>query len=728
MKNLVTLLLVLCTFTLQAQLRSLFVIDSLEASEIEAIADSDIRILYLASDSESVYRGNADGTTTLIGGSNSSADTVETLIFRHHVGNAGVFTSLAEAETVNSSSTAPELEDKFSRLAELENYRSSDGVFRFRLVYTEFGEEIEWTQLNNPVTDKANGVNTDAATGTVVISSTSNAILGTGLPAFGGMNSSSQVNTYYDLNPGTTWWYPIGQRTLFSNGMPAYSSGTSIVTTGAMEIYVTKITFGSIIVSGDADNALIAGSDGGAKLPDSLLPETYSPAPYSKKELWLKIGQSNAVGTDGGGPIDHYGLDLQHPKVFEYSRGISRAGSYAAPPAGEKMIFRHPSQDDGNGISFGQTFGKERVRLNPEIEELMIINRAIGGTGFSGNRWNPGNDLYTAAVNETIQAMNNHPEYVFKGILWHQGESDAGQTQAWYEARLLAMVEGIRSEVAAAAPGRSEGLFICGTMVETWIAANEAARRPIDLAHRNVANYIPNSAFSDFSDLTDNQDAIHFGTTDLREMGRRYAQDIQPVRYTALPSHRISIIDGQVVDLYSNGGTVYSPRIVNDPTRGEVLDSENTGFHTSMLLNNTAYTKSAWVNVQAAPIGYGNLISGQANTGLANGHYWGVAGSGQNGSSTANLPTGLAGNYTIGQWTHFTLTWNGSTHTLYVDGVQAGTVPVTAGLAPPQIVTLCSLVTLTNSTLDALVDDVVILPYAIDGAGALALYNQVLTP
>ena len=52
------------------------------------------------------------------------------------------------------------------------------------------------------------------------------------------------------------------------------------------------------------------------------------------------------------------------------------------------------------------------------------------GTGFNNNRWNAGDDLdvlvtpYLQAA--LAQVSGDYPTIRFGGILWHQGEADAG--------------------------------------------------------------------------------------------------------------------------------------------------------------------------------------------------------------------------------------------------------------------------------------------------------------
>lgn len=654
-----------------------------------------------------------------------SKDTI--LIYRQDVSAGNFFTNLTDLEYANETSSDPSTETKYSILGDNESFRNSDGKFTYILKYQDnipTGDvTASWSQTSNFMTGAANTVQ-----GFQLISNTAND------NSFGGLsiNNSNGRTTLLQGNPGASnWWWSIGATSVWAGaggaGVPSVLNPQT--SSGLIELYAVVDTQGIRfdIVSDSTGNLIQKDGLEKAYLSQSDI-ETFTPANYSTEEIWLKIGQSNSVGTDGSGPIDHTGLDQVHPKVFEFSRGIDRANVYLAAPAGELHPYRHPSQDDGAGIGFGQMFGKERVRLNPEIEKLIIVNRGVGGTGFAGNRWNPGDDLYTLAVNDLKTALANNPNAVFAGIVWHQGESDAGQGQAFYEAALSAMVEGIRTEAENAAPGRVKGAFICGTMVESWIAANEAARRPIDLAHRNVANYIDNSTFADFSEITDLQDVIHFGTGGLREMGKIYADEIQKLSNLDYQSYRLKIVDNQVTDLFGGGGTIGGAKIIEDAERGYVIDTESIGNVTGMFMRPDEYTKSCWVKVLSTPTQYGNLMSGQHTAGLINNHYWGWVGSGQNASTTDPTITGISNHVTVGQWVHLTLTSIGTTHTIYVNGVQAGTATVNDLTFDPQRVLLGAITSPTSNGLDALVDDIVILPYALDDTGAANLYDLVLEP
>ena len=636
----------------------------------------------------------------------SVAPTVETLVFKQDQAFQpdSFFVDINEANSFNSGSLDPDSEFKYSILDQLETFRRDDNTLRFKIIYfNNIGDVIDeavWEQDSNPVTSDPN----------VVIGF--NLLSGaTTDPLFGGLSTFGPAvgnKVFYQGYPSSgAFWWTVGTNYAFNTvGMPGPENFTAI----SVKLYA------------------VTGGE------DTVPPPVIYPNNSSPEEIWLKIGQSNSVGFDGSGPIDYMGEDAVNSRVYEFSQGIDKS-TYIAAPAGQNMLYRNPAQDDLDGIGFGQVFGKTRVILNESIEKLIVINRGVGGTGFSSNRWNPGDDLYNLAVADLVLALQNNPNARFKGILWHQGENDAGEGQAFYETSLKAMVDGIRQAANEAAPGRVDGIFILGTMVESWIASDEANNRPIDHAHRNVENYINNGYFVDFKEITDLQDSIHFSTASLREMGKLYAERLQNIVYTSPIAHHMKVVNGEIVDLFGGGGTIGASipgDIVNDGTRGDVVNTTVNGLSTSLVINPDAYTKSCWVNVIAGPPPFtlGHLFSGSLNVDGTNAHYLAWEGFGHTsptppaGPTASNVP--LRTEISVGVWSHVVLTWNGTEFRLYIDGVPNGSNPHTVKSFPlshPQAVALGRLSTSGVAPLNALVDNVILLPYAASDAEVTSLYN-----
>ena len=425
-------------------------------------------------------------------------------------------------------------------------------------------------------------------------------------------------------------------------------------------------------------------------------------------------------------PIFSRAQDRPQHNIYELSQGINK-DTYNAAPVGTLQQYRNPAQDDTDNIGFGFHFAKHRLRLNPQIKYIVIVNRGVGGTGFSDNRWNPGDDLYNLAVDDMNLAIQNYPELVPTGIIWHQGEKDNSQTQAFYETALAAMVSGMRSDITNGGNMK----FILGTMVESWIAADEPNRRPIDLAHRNVESYIENATFVDFSDLTDLENPTHFTSGSLREMGKRYAEQVAKIRnanFDQFTSHRLRVIDKKVVDVFNGNHREFNATVFNDATRGYVIDiSEVNGFDCSLQLNPAQYTKAAWFNRTSVFAGFNNAISGNiSNIGNDNRHYFGYGGVGHGNPFSAMFTTEIQAAMVLNTWVHLCVAWDGTNMHLWVNGVADVSNPLAYAnsINDPTTVQIGMLV--NANMFGGLLDDVMILPYAVDDAGALAIYNETL--
>lgn len=244
---------------------------------------------------------------------------------------------------------------------------------------------------------------------------------------------------------------------------------------------------------------------------------------YSDLEVWLKIGQSNSSGTDGGiGTLVEE--DFPHPRVLELSQGLDKPAQPPALAIGRPMLHYPTAQDDNVGTGYGYYFGLRRRELNPGSVKILMVHGAVPGAAFSNDRWNPGDDLYAQAVTLTLQALSL-PRARFGGILWQQGETDSANnmTGTEYADRLAAMVAGLRADIGYAP-------FFCGSMTGSYVAFKGPVAEAIDNAHATVADYIDDATFVDFKDLDEGPgdgDIVHFNRQSLKTMGRRFADAAQ---------------------------------------------------------------------------------------------------------------------------------------------------------------------------------------------------------
>jgi hypothetical protein len=228
-------------------------------------------------------------------------------------------------------------------------------------------------------------------------------------------------------------------------------------------------------------------------------------------DVWLIAGQSNTKTGEG---IDT-ALDTPDSRVYQYAA----SGNYnnqiilASEPLQHTEIYT-------NNVGFPFTFGKWYVRTQPNNRTILLVPTAVGGTGFSNNRWNPGNDLHENAIAKTNAAIATFPKNKFKGILWHQGEADADSTtlsKAAYITALDACFNSFRSRITGAA----NCYIILGEMVRSWVGSN-ASRNSIQQAIQETPNRFSNCAVASSLSLNPQGDGIHFNAISQRIFGYRY--------------------------------------------------------------------------------------------------------------------------------------------------------------------------------------------------------------
>lgn len=254
-----------------------------------------------------------------------------------------------------------------------------------------------------------------------------------------------------------------------------------------------------------------------------------TPPVASTHELFLKGGQSNATSQEtiddwqpGEGQVDE-----PDERILEYSVGRNAAafpsvpGWSHVPAEGETFTMGiGPNQDDQQqqGVAYPLHVSKRRLaRLGNHIEQQLWLNLARGGTGFSDNRWNPGDDLYTEFVQKSNELRAAHPQFDLRAFIWSNSENEMlanWSGNQFYNAQ-KALIEGLRGEVTGAS---DETPFI---FVKP--PANFAAGRPTgpDIVDASVqlAKDLPNVYYLDHGGLQATQDGVHFEALELRAIG-----------------------------------------------------------------------------------------------------------------------------------------------------------------------------------------------------------------
>jgi len=227
-----------------------------------------------------------------------------------------------------------------------------------------------------------------------------------------------------------------------------------------------------------------------------------------KFHLFLLVGQSNMAGRGKVADEDRE----PHQRVLM----LTKENRWA--PAVAPLHFDKPGIV---GVGLGRTFGLQIAKANPEMM-IGLIPCAVGGSPIAS--WEPGgyhaqtkSHPWDDAIPRAKRAMKDG---TLKGILWHQGESDAKSELAKvYEQKLHDLIARFRKELNA-----EDVPFIAGQMGQFKERPWSESKKLVDAAHQGLPQKIANTAFVNSNGLAHKGDQVHFDSKSYRELGRRYAK------------------------------------------------------------------------------------------------------------------------------------------------------------------------------------------------------------
>jgi hypothetical protein len=229
-------------------------------------------------------------------------------------------------------------------------------------------------------------------------------------------------------------------------------------------------------------------------------------------DLYLLIGQSNMAGR---GTVDAESTKT-HPRVFS----LNKAGEWV--PAVDPLHFDKPGAGVGPGLAFGKAMADAAA-----ARTIGLVPCAVGGTSVT--RWAPGvQDPVTKAYpydDMLARIKIARKTGTFKGIIWHQGESDRGaKGREKYAALLTELVARVRKELDA-----PDLPFVAGEL-PPLNPANADDTAAFNVILHDLEKTIPHFAVVSAEGLKDRGDRLHFNADSARTLGARYAAAMQKLQ------------------------------------------------------------------------------------------------------------------------------------------------------------------------------------------------------
>lgn len=245
-------------------------------------------------------------------------------------------------------------------------------------------------------------------------------------------------------------------------------------------------------------------------------------------EIFLLAGQSNM---DGRGAVKDLTGDLAHyakpnPKVLiHFSAGglhrtltISKGfrplePGYSGTPGNKPKAL--PSKTFGPEVSFGPAIANALAG-----KRVLLVKFVEGGTSLHSD-WNPKEKgklyenfiKFVRTTQEMIKAKGDTCE--IRGMLWHQGESDASLPAGQYQAALTALIAQVRGDL-----GLKELPFVIGQVYDNGRRADVIA------GEKAVAKAVPHTGFASADGLETWDKGTHFDARSQIELGKRFAREM----------------------------------------------------------------------------------------------------------------------------------------------------------------------------------------------------------
>jgi hypothetical protein len=221
--------------------------------------------------------------------------------------------------------------------------------------------------------------------------------------------------------------------------------------------------------------------------------------PNPTKKIFLLMGQSNMAGR--GFVVDVEAIE--DPRISVLRFDIFRQAS-------DPLFLDKWSAGVGPGMSFAQAVLAQREDI-----EIGLVPCAVGGSSLA--RWAVGGFLYERAL---LMARHSRNFGGISGILWHQGESDAGSqaTADTYADRLVTMLAAARRDLDV-----PDVPIVLGELADFLDESKQPCWRTVNAQLHAAAGELGNCAVAKADGFDHIGDTLHIDARSQRTFGQRYA-------------------------------------------------------------------------------------------------------------------------------------------------------------------------------------------------------------
>lgn len=242
----------------------------------------------------------------------------------------------------------------------------------------------------------------------------------------------------------------------------------------------------------------------------SLLSTTSFAQPDDNFHLYLLAGQSNMAGR---GEISSEYKGVGHPQLYMLNKN------------NEWVAAKHPLHFDKPavaGVGPGLSFGIDMAKANPGVR-IGLVPCAVGGTSI--DTWEPGGydkatktNPYDDAVKRIEIAMKMG---VFKGIIWHQGESDSSpKAAAAYYPKFAELIDQFRDLIHD-----SKLPFVAGEL-----GRYKKQYFNINTVLSELPARVESTGVASSKGLEHKGDLTHFDSESAEKLGRRFAKQMRKLQ------------------------------------------------------------------------------------------------------------------------------------------------------------------------------------------------------